>query len=67
MNLSIKKQFILTTKKTTMSFIKEEDEKTRDYIFQKDTTTKSTALFVGIILVVLIIGVLISGFYFEWF
>ena len=50
-----------------MSFIKEEGEKTRDYIFQKDTTTKSTALFVGAILVVLIIGVIVSGFYFEWF
>ncbi|WP_169514418.1 hypothetical protein [Gelidibacter mesophilus] len=50
-----------------MSFIKEEEEKTNDYIFQKDATTKSTTMFVAIVLVVLIIGVIISGFYFEWF
>lgn len=50
-----------------MSFIKEEEDKTRDYIFQKDATTKSTTTFVAIILVLLIIGVVISGFYFKWF
>lgn len=67
MNLSIEKQFILTTKIIHMSLIKEEDEKTRDYIIQKDTTTKSTTLIVAIVLIILIIGVAISGFYFEWF
>lgn len=50
-----------------MSFLKEEKEKTKDYIFQKDSTTKSTTLFVAIILIVLIAGVAISGVYFEWF
>lgn len=50
-----------------MSFIKDEEEKTRDYIFQKDATTKSTTLFVAIVLIVLVIGVIVSGFYFEWF
>ncbi|MCK0124423.1 hypothetical protein MWU76_08405 [Gelidibacter sp. F2691] len=50
-----------------MSFIKEEDEKTADYIFQKDDTTKSTTLFVAIVLVVLVVGVVVSGFYFDWF
>lgn len=50
-----------------MNFIKEEDEKTRDYIFQKDTITKSTTMFVAIVLIVLIIAVVLSGFYFEWF
>lgn len=50
-----------------MSLIKEEDEKTKDYILQKDTTTKSTTLFIAIVLIVLIIGVILSGLYFEWF
>lgn len=50
-----------------MNFIKEEDEKTRDYIFQKDATTKSTTFFVAIALIILIIAVIGSGFYFEWF
>lgn len=50
-----------------MSFIKEEEEKTKDYIFQKDATTKSTTLFVAIALIILIIAVIVSGFYFEWF
>ncbi|MCK7591801.1 hypothetical protein M0G43_14525 [Subsaxibacter sp. CAU 1640] len=50
-----------------MPFIKEENEKTKNYIFQKDTKTLSTTTFVVIVLIVLIIGVVISGLYFEWF
>ncbi len=50
-----------------MPFVKEEERKTRNYIFQKDTKTLTTAAFVAIVLVVLIIGVVISGFYLEWF
>ncbi len=50
-----------------MPFIKEEDKKTRNYIFQKDTKTVKTAVFVGIVLVALIIGVILSGMYFAWF
>lgn len=50
-----------------MPFVKEENEKTRNYIFQKDTKTLSTTTFVAIVLIVLIIGVVISGLYFEWF
>jgi len=50
-----------------MPFVKEENEKTRNYIFQKDTKTLSTTAFVAIVLIVLIIGVVISGLYFEWF
>lgn len=50
-----------------MPFIKEENEKTRDYIFQKDTKTKFTTTFVIIVLVILILGVIASGLYFQWF
>lgn len=50
-----------------MSLIKEENEKTEDYILQKDATTKSTTTVIVVVLVILIIGVIISGFYFEWF
>jgi len=50
-----------------MPFIKEEEAKTRNFIFKKDTRTLTTAAFVGIVLVLLIIGVIISGFYFEWY
>lgn len=50
-----------------MPFIKEDNEKTKDYIFQKDTKTISTATFVVIVLVILIFGVIASGLYFEWF
>jgi len=67
MNLSTEKQFLLITNTSPMSFIKEEDEKTKDYIFQKDDTTKSTTLFVAIVLVILVVGVIVSGFYFDWF
>lgn len=50
-----------------MKFIKEDDEKTRDYIFQKDEKTKSVSTFTLIVLIILILGVVASGFYFQWF
>ncbi|MEO6347572.1 MAG: hypothetical protein ABIO60_06640 [Aquaticitalea sp.] len=50
-----------------MPFIKEEEEKTKDYIFQKDTKTVSTTVFVAIVLIVLILAVVASGFYFDLF
>ncbi|MGJ8592611.1 MAG: hypothetical protein ACSHXF_08690 [Aquaticitalea sp.] len=50
-----------------MPFIKEDEEKTRNYIFQKDSKTLSTTVFVVIVLFILIGGVVASGLYFEWF
>ena len=49
-----------------MPVVKEENDKTRNYIFQKDTKTLTTTAFVAIVLVILIIGVVVSGMYFEW-
>ncbi|WP_431135927.1 hypothetical protein [Psychroserpens mesophilus] len=49
-----------------MKFIKEEDEKRRDYILQKDEKTKSVSTFVIVVLVLLIIGVVASGIYFTY-
>ena len=50
-----------------MKFIKDEDEKTRNYILQKDETTKKTSAFVIAVLILLVIGVIISGIYFIEF
>lgn len=50
-----------------MQFIKEEDKKTQNYIFQKDTKTITITTLVAIILVILIFGVVVSGLYLEWF
>ncbi|WP_228852134.1 hypothetical protein [Aegicerativicinus sediminis] len=50
-----------------MKFVKEEEDKTDDYIFQKDQKTKSVSSFTLIVLIILILGVVASGFYFKWF
>lgn len=50
-----------------MKFVKEDEEKRRDYIFQKDEKTKKTATFVIIALIILIIAVVASGIHFEYF
>lgn len=50
-----------------MKFIKDKDEKRRDYILQTDETTKTTSTFVIAILVVLVLAVIISGIYFIKF
>jgi hypothetical protein len=44
-----------------MKFIKERNEKRRDYLFQKDKTTIIGARVIGVVLVVLISVVIISG------
>ncbi|WP_299129050.1 hypothetical protein [uncultured Winogradskyella sp.] len=43
-------------------FIKEEDEQTSKYIFQKNTKTKFGFVFFVVVLVVLILGVILTGF-----
>lgn len=45
----------------TMKFIKEKKEERRDYIFQKDKKTILAASILGLILVVLVSAVTISG------
>ncbi|WP_178989134.1 MULTISPECIES: hypothetical protein [Winogradskyella] len=50
-----------------MKFVKEDDEKRRDYIFQKDEKTKFGAKFIIITLIILAIAVIASGIHFEWF
>jgi hypothetical protein len=50
-----------------MKFIKEKDEKRRDYILQKDETTKKTSTFVIAVLVILVLAVISSGIYFIKF
>ncbi|WP_198034953.1 hypothetical protein [Winogradskyella sp. J14-2] len=44
-----------------MKFIKEEDEERKDYLFQKDKKTIISARLIGIVLIVLIGIVIISG------
>ncbi len=50
-----------------MPIIKEENEKTEDFILQKDSKTIFTSTFVVIVLVLLVIAVIASGLYFEWY
>ncbi|MDB9754911.1 hypothetical protein OAB20_01320 [Winogradskyella sp.] len=45
-----------------MKFIKDEDDKRRDYIFQKDKKTILGAAFVSSILVLLIVAVTVTYF-----
>ncbi len=50
-----------------MKFVKEEEENRRDYILKKDEKTVGISKFVIGVLIVLIIGVIVSGFFFEWY
>ena len=47
-----------------MKFVKEDDEKRRDHIFQKNTKTKVGSKLIITILIILGIAVLVSGGYF---
>jgi hypothetical protein len=44
-----------------------ENEQERDYILQDNKKTRFGAGFIITVLIILIIGVIISGLYFEWF
>ncbi len=49
-----------------MKFIKEKEEKRRDYIFQKNKKTKLGARFIAWVLVVLVAAVVVSGVLLEY-
>jgi hypothetical protein len=44
-----------------------DDKRERDYILQDNKKTRFGAGFIITILIILIIGVIVSGLYFEWF
>jgi ABC-type lipoprotein release transport system permease subunit len=46
-------------------FVKEEHQETRDYIFQKNKITKTAFFIVLFFLIVLVIGLVVSGVLFE--
>ncbi|GGW60745.1 hypothetical protein DFQ11_102642 [Winogradskyella epiphytica] len=50
-----------------MKFVKDEDDKRKDYLFQDDAKTKSGALIIIIVLVILVAAVIASGIHFKWF
>ncbi|MEB3345957.1 hypothetical protein U6A24_10825 [Aquimarina gracilis] len=50
-----------------MKFVKEKEEERQDYIFQKNKKTKIGAKFIILVLILLIIGVIVSGILLEFF
>lgn len=50
-----------------MKFVKEDEENRRDYILQKDKKTVNISRFVIIVLILLVVCVIVSGLFFEWF
>lgn len=45
--------------------VKESEDNKKNYIFKNDGITKRTALFVGIVLIVLIIAVVLTAKFFD--
>lgn len=58
---------IIKTFKMTKIVKDSDDKQERDYILQDNKKTRFGAGFIIIVLIVLIIAVIISGMYFEWF
>ncbi len=50
-----------------MKFVKEEDEERRDYIFQKNTKTTVGTKFIVLVLILLVIGIIASGVFLDFF
>jgi ABC-type lipoprotein release transport system permease subunit len=46
-------------------FIKEEHQQTRNYVFQKNKITKTAFLIIIVFLIILAIGLAVSGIFFE--
>ena len=50
-----------------MKFIKDDDKERKDYILQRDKTTKSVSTVVIIALIICVIAVIASAIHFKWF
>ncbi|WP_170244095.1 MULTISPECIES: hypothetical protein [Bizionia] len=50
-----------------MPVVKDKDSDREDYLLQDDKKTVFTATFIIVALIVLVIAVIISGMYFDWF
>ncbi len=46
-------------------FVKEKNQKTRDYVFQKNTITKTAFYIIVGFLILLVIGLVVSGVFFQ--
>lgn len=55
------KTYNMEKEKGNFEFLKDDDDKKRNYIFQKDGITKTGAIIVVAFLIVLIIAVIMSG------
>ncbi|SFZ90267.1 hypothetical protein SAMN05428642_101836 [Flaviramulus basaltis] len=51
--------------KENFELVKESEDEKENYIFQKDKTTKTVTFFVIGILIILIIAVILSSFFFN--